>query len=154
MPITKGFMHVLKENGGKLMEKKPKKRFALWANEETLDLVKKSYEDDDCRSQSEFIEKAIIFYSGYLSHDRNQNYFSNVVISTLKAIVDESTTKTQRIIFKQAVELATVENILAVREKIDKITLERLRGKCVEEVKRLNGQFDFTDAMLWQHGDF
>jgi hypothetical protein len=131
-----------------------KERYTLWLKTETLDLIEKTYKADNCSTKNEFIEKAVEFYSGYLSQKDNENYFSNIVISTIKAIVDESATKTQRIIFKQAVELATVENILAVREKIDKITLERLRGKCVEEVKRLNGQFDFTDAMLWQHGEF
>ena len=33
---------------------------------------------------------------------------------------------------------------------IDPLSLERLRGECVEEVKRLNGRFSFEDAFDWQ----
>ena len=32
------------------------------------------------------------------------------------------------------------------------LTLERLKGECVKEVKRLNGNFTFHDANDWQKG--
>jgi len=32
------------------------------------------------------------------------------------------------------------------------ISLERLKGECVKEVKRLNGNFTFKDANDWQKG--
>jgi len=41
-------------------------------------------------------------------------------------------------------------NILASMQDIDDITLQRLRGECVREVKRLNGSFSFEDAVEWQ----
>ena len=40
-------------------------------------------EEDNCASQSEFIEKAVQFYAGYLSAEENKNYLPNVVTSTL-----------------------------------------------------------------------
>ena len=42
-----------------------KTRFALYAKNSTLDMVTSMYKDDNCRSKSEYIEKAIIFYSGF-----------------------------------------------------------------------------------------
>ena len=36
---------------------------------------------------------------------------------------------------------------------IDQDTLSRLRGKCVNDVKRLNGRIDFEDAVKYQKGD-
>ena len=36
------------------------------------------------------------------------------------------------------------------RGYIDPLSLERLRGDCVKEVKRLNGSFSFEDALDWQ----
>ena len=39
-----------------------KKKFPLWVRPETLEKVEKIYREDDCRSRSEFIEKAIEFY--------------------------------------------------------------------------------------------
>lgn len=41
---------------------------------------------------------------------------------------------------------------LAANSDIDDISLERLKGECVKEVKRLNGNFTFKDANDWQKG--
>lgn len=70
--------------------KEVKRKFALWIKESTLDMVENIYKDDKCSSHSEFIEKAIIFYAGYLSSNDNSQYLPNVVTSTLKSIVAKS----------------------------------------------------------------
>ena len=57
-----------------------------------------------------------------------------------------------RLLFKMAVELAVTMNVVAASSDIDDITLERLKGECVKEVKRLNGNFTFRDANDWQKG--
>ena len=41
------------------MENNKKIKFPLWVTPKTMETVKEMYKDDDCRSQSEFIEKAI-----------------------------------------------------------------------------------------------
>ena len=127
-------------------------KFPLWAYPETLKDVEVHYKNDNCKSQSEFIEKAIIFYVGYLSSNDNSQYLPNVVTSTLKSIVAESDNRMSRLIFKLAVELAMTMNIIASSQDIDKMTLTKLRGECVKEVKRLNGSFSFDDAYDWQKG--
>ena len=43
-----------------------KKKFALWAYPTTLEKVERLYQLDNCRSKSEFIEKAVLFYAGYV----------------------------------------------------------------------------------------
>lgn len=43
-------------------------------------------------------------------------------------------------------------NVVASMQDIDKVSLERLRGECVKEVKWLNGFFSFDDAVDWQKG--
>lgn len=132
--------------------KEPKRKFALWIKESSLDLVKKLYREDNCSSQSEFIEKAILFYAGYLSTEDNKSYLPNVVTSTLKGIVAESDNRQNRMMFKLAVEMAMMMNVVASMQDIDKISLERLKGECIKEVKRLNGSFSFEDALEWQKG--
>ena len=44
-----------------------KNKFTMYVKNSTLDMVVAMYKDDNCRSKSEYIEKAIIFYSGFLS---------------------------------------------------------------------------------------
>ena len=115
--------------------KEVKRKFALWIKQSTIDMVEGIYKEDNCSSRSEFIEKAIIFYVGYLSSNDNSQYLPNVVTSTLKSIVAESDNRMSRLIFKLAVELAMTMNIIVSSQDIDKMTLTKLRGECVKEVK-------------------
>ena len=128
------------------IKKEPKRKFALWIKNSTLELVEQEYKKDDCVSKSEFIEKAVIFYSG------NEQYIPNVVSSTIKSIVDQSDKRISGMIFKLAVELAMTMNIIAATHNIDDISLERLRGECIKEVRKHNGTLTFDDAYKWQKG--
>ena len=127
-----------------------KRKFALWISKDTIDRAKQSYKDDNCSSASEFIEKAILFYLGYLSSQENQDYLAQVIPSTVKSIMDESANRMGRLLFKMAVELAVIENILAAVCEVDRQDLKRLRGQCVEEIKRTNGMISFEQALQWQ----
>lgn len=131
---------------------KDKKKFALWVYPETLKQVEHWYRLVDCQSKSEFIENAIKFYVGFLMADDGGTYLPNAFLSNMKSIVAESTNRISKILFKQSVELAMLMNIVAATQDIDRDTLSRLRGECVREVKRLNGNFAFEDAVDWQKG--
>ena len=129
---------------------KDKYKFALWLYPDTLEKVKELYKQDDCRSKSEFIEKAIRFYIGCLTAEDGASYLPNAFLSNMKSIVAESDTRQSKMLFKLAVELAMMMNVVAASNEIDEISLARLRGECVQEVKRLNGNFRFEDAVEWQ----
>lgn len=127
-----------------------KRKFALWLHPETLEQVESAYRKDDCHSRSEFIEKAIRFYLSYLSASDDSSLLPNTFLSSMKSIVAESDNRISRLLFKMAVEMAMMMNILAAMDDVDEITLSRLRGECVKEVKRLNGAFSMEDAVKWQ----
>jgi len=131
---------------------KDKIKFPLWLYPETRDCVRELYRTDGCRSQSEFIEKAIRFYVGYLTAESEASFLPNAFLSTMKSIVAESDNRQNRMLFKLAVEMAMMMNLIAAENDIDSISLERLRGECVKEVKRLNGGFSLEDAYEWQNG--
>ena len=133
--------------------KEVKRRFQLWIKPSTLEQVDKLLEEDNCESRSEFIEKAVLFYSGFLTTKDNTNYLPNIVISTLRGIIAENNNKMNRMLFKLAVEIAIMQNIVASSQEIDDISMERLRGECVKEVRRLNGSFRFEDALEWQRDE-
>ena len=127
-----------------------KRKFALWINKDTIDRAKQSYKDDNCSSASEFIEKAILFYLGYLSSQENQDYLAQVIPSTVKSIMDESANRMGRLLFKMAVEMAVSENILAAVCDVNQIDLTHLRGQCVQEIRKTNGLLSFETALNWQ----
>lgn len=131
---------------------KDKYKFALWLYPETLARVKELYKQDGCRSKSEFIEKAVRFYIGHLTAEDDTSYLPNALLSNMKNIVAESDNRQNRMLFKLAVEMAMMMNLMAADQDVDKVSLERLRGECVKEVKRLNGSFSFEDAYDWQKG--
>ena len=127
-----------------------KKRYTFRVNDEVMDLVYKWYQDDNCATLNEFIEKAIRFYAGYVASERNQNYFPNIVISTMKAIMRDSENRQNRNLFRIAVELGMLMNVMAATHDIDKDALEKLRGDCIEEIKRVNGTLSLDTAVEWQ----
>ena len=131
---------------------KDKIKFALYLYPETLERVRELYRQDDCISRSEFIEKAVRFYVGYLTAEDPSNYLPNLFLSNMRSIASESNSRTNRMLFKLAVEQAMMMNVLAANYDIAPETLARLRGSCVQEVKRLNGTFSLEDAVDLQKG--
>ena len=62
-----------------MAEKDLKRKFALWIRPSLLEEVDSLYESDNCASRSEFMEKALRFYMGYLSSQKNQDYLAHVI---------------------------------------------------------------------------
>lgn len=127
-----------------------KLKISLWLYPETYEQVKMLYKESDCRTKSEFIENAIRFYVGYLTAENPASFLPNLFLSNMKGIVDESDSKRNGLMFKMAVEIAMLQNIIAANYDIDPQSLERLRGQCVKEVKRINGMLTLKDAVDWQ----
>jgi hypothetical protein len=133
------------------MAEENKRKFALWVHPEVLAQVQKIYKDDNCKSQSEFIEKAILFYSGFLSAEDNKKYLPQTITSTVKGIVDDSENRMARLLFKMAVEMAMMMNVTAAHFRVGEDTVKALREKCVKDVKASNGAILFVDAVKYQN---
>ena len=130
--------------------KEVKRRFQLWLKPSVLDMADKLYEEDNCGSRSEFIEKAIQFYAGYLYAQKSQDYMPKVITSTLKGMVAENSNQISRVLFKMAVEQAITMNVVAATCGISREQIDKLRGVCVSQVKRSNGAYSFEDAYDFQ----
>ena len=125
-------------------------KVSIYLPHETVAQIEHAYHKEDCRSRTEFIEKAVQFYLDYLSAEDGHSLLPNSFLSSMKSIVAESDNRVSRLLFKQAVEMAMMMNLLANLSEVDDVTLARLRGECVKEVKRLNGSFSMEDAVRWQ----
>ena len=88
----------------------------------------------------------------HLTAEDQRSMLPNAMLSSMKSIVAESDNRICRLLFKMAVQLAVTMNVVAANSEIDDVSLERLKGECVKEVKRLNGNFTFKDANDWQKG--
>lgn len=127
-----------------------KVKFPLWVYPETLKDVEVHYKNDNCKSQSEFIEKSIKFYIGYLDEEKSVNYISPMITETVKAQIKGTEQRLARLIFKVAVELGKLSHMTAAMNDVDEETLKSLHAMCVTEVRKINGIIDYEDAVEYQ----
>ena len=128
-----------------------KQKFALWAYPNTLEEVENIYESDNCKSKSEFIEKAIRFYLGYLKQKDNVSYLSPRITSSVDAVVHGTEMRINRNLFKIAVELGKLSHMLAAANDVDEDTLQELHEMCLDEVRHINGVINFDRAVKFQN---
>lgn len=129
-----------------------KVKFAAYLQPDTMARVKELYRKSGARTRSDFIEHAIQFYIGRLTADDDKSYLPNAFLSNMRAIADESDNRQSRMLFKVAVELTMVQDLMAAYYNIDPDTMDRLRCSCVKEVSRINGYLKMEDAVDWQRG--
>ena len=108
------------------------------------------YKNDNCRSQSEFIEKAIKFYVGYLDEEKSVSYTSPTITETVKAQIKGTEQRLARLLFKVAVELGKLSHMTAAMNDVDDETMRSLHAMCVNEVRKINGIIDYEDAVEYQ----
>ena len=130
-----------------------KKRTAVWMYPQTIEKMDGMLEMDNAKSRSEFIEKALDFYMGYLSSQNGTGYLSKVLVSAVQGILKETEIRTANNLFRLSVEIDMMMNILAVGLEVEDAELESLRKRCVQEVKKMKGRITFEDAVKFQSSD-
>lgn len=131
---------------------KNKQRTTIWLSSEVMNQLDDMSTRNNCKSRSEFIEKAIKFYDGYNRSTTENQYLPVALSSALSGIVKVSEDRLSKLLFKNTVELAMVMNVLSASVEIDEDTLKKLRIKCVNEVKGTNGKISFEEINKFQKG--
>ena len=132
------------------MERETKKRIPLWIYPSTEEQINKIFESDNCKSPSEFIEKAVKFYIGFLNAEGNVSYLAPRITSSVDAVVHGSEKRINRNLFKIAVELGKLCHMIAAANEVDEDTLRELHAMCVNEVSHINGTIEFEKAVKFQ----
>lgn len=73
--------------------------FPLWLYPKTMEEINHRFESDNYGSRSEFIEKAINFYIGYLKLEKNVNYLSPRITSSMEAVINGTEQRINRNLF-------------------------------------------------------
>ena len=123
-----------------------KKGTTIWLRPSVIRRMDAWMEEANCRSRSEFIEKAVRFYMGYLGTENITEYLSDALVATLRGIIADSTNRTNSILFKCAVEQGIMAHTIAAHFRDTLEDRRALRRYVVDEVKRTNGQIRFEDA--------
>ena len=129
------------------MSDENKKRTAVWLSPGVIRRMDSWLEEDNCSTRSEFIEKALRFYMGYLATEDTSVYLSQALVDTLQGIVADNSNRLRTMIFKWCVELNMMGHTIAAHFRADPINRRELRAYAVDEVKRTNGQISFDRAL-------
>ena len=130
-------------------------KFSNYFSPDVMELVNQLYQQDNCRTKSEFVQKAVRFYCGYLLTQENAatEYLAPQIASVTEGILSGTEHRLSRAMFKIAVELGAVTHLLAAVNDVDDETLYKLRAMCTDEVKRINGTISFESAVCYQRSD-
>lgn len=79
-------------------------------------------------------------------------YLPRLISETLEAKLGVLGDRIGRLLFKLTVEESMMMHIIASDTDVDFPTLDKLRGRCVMDAKRTNGEISFQDILKFQKG--
>ena len=126
------------------------KRTVVWMDAGVMSRMDGWLAADNCKNRSEFVNKALRFYMGYLAAEDTSVFLSRTLVDTLQGIVADSHNRLRTLIFKWCVELNMMGHTIAAHFRTDPIHTRELRAYAVDEVKRTNGQVSFENAVRSQ----
>jgi len=132
--------------------KNTKERTAIWLYPETMERLDGWVTQDNCKSRSEFMEKALSFYMGYLSSEDITDYLSKALLSSIQGTLQNTENRVANNLFRLSVEISMMMHLLATTLEVTDDELRSLRGRCVAEVKKTRGKIKLDDAVQFQQG--
>ena len=124
-----------------------KQRTAVWLSPKVIRRMDGWLEEDNCKTRSEFIEKALRFYMGYLATEDTTEFLSRALVDTLRGIVEQHDHRLRSLLFKWSVEQNMMAHTIAAHFRADPVDRRELRALAVDEVLRTNGQVSFDHAL-------
>jgi len=122
-------------------------KFPLWLTSECKQVVEKNYREDQCQSRSEFIEKAIWFYAGFLHTLDAGAYLPRALKQMLDGTLGVFAERIGRQLFKLAVEQNVNNHILASDTDIDAARYMKMHTLSMDQVRGTNGKISFVDVL-------
>ena len=119
VPLFQGKQRGCTQNWRKIGMANNKIKFPLWLTPECKQIVEDNYREDQCQSRSEFIEKAIWFYAGFLHTLEAGAYLPRALKQMLDGTLGVFAERIGRQLFKLAVEQNVNNHILASDTDID-----------------------------------
>ena len=127
-------------------------KFLMRIDPDTDRKIKSAMPLANCRSQNEFVEKALRFYCDYISSQDAFAVLPPMLVSALRTTVQSTEDHICRLLFKLAVEVDMMMNVLAAGMEIPEEQMEALRPQCVRNVKKTHGMVSLEDAAANQSG--
>ena len=115
---------------------KNENRLNFRMTDETAAKIERWYQEDNCRSKNEFIEKAVNCYADMLAAGESTT-LPRAVQSAIDARLED---RIASLLYKQTVEMDIAMSILLQSLNVSEEVLRQERAKSIAAVKRTNGQ--------------
>ena len=117
----------------------PKKSIGISLPEEAIEIADRNINLADCRSRNEFIEAAIRFYAEYLSLEDSKTIIPIHLQEAIKHAVDLAEDRMSKVIFKNAISVAMLSELIAICMDYDADMIQDIEQKAFDEVGSYNG---------------
>lgn len=116
-----------------------KDRLTYRPEPETKRKIERWYQEDNCRSKNEFIEKAVNCYTDMLAAGQS-TALPRAVQSAIDARLKLFENRISSLLYKQAVEMDMMTSLVLQSLNVSEEVLRQERAKSIAAVKRTNGQ--------------
>ena len=130
-----------------------KRKHAFWLTDEAKKMVEIDVHLDNCGSQSEFVEKAIRFYDGYVHANKTGAYLPHAMQEVLEGTLGVFGDRLGRLLFKLVVEHNMTNHLLGGDVDMTREEYNKMRGSSVREVASTHGNISFKDVLLFYRGE-
>ena len=132
-----------------------KEEFALYLTPEKKAVLERRYLEDESRSLTAFIERAVDFYLDYLSANDAGLFLPTSIKSYVDGRLGQMEDRMSSLLYKHAVEQDMVAGILADAYQFSEEDLKRRRAESISNVKKTNGRVSLDQRVreVWEEGD-
>lgn len=127
-----------------------KKKYAYRMYPSMVKEIEKSLDLANATSKSDFVCQAVNFYIRYLHLGKSLNLVAPLLEETVHNEAESVERNLSEMLFKVAVELGVLSNVICAANNYSSETVSSLRENVAEEIASTNGVFTFEDAYLWQ----
>lgn len=120
-----------------------RKRVVAWLLPEQIEKIEEVVTKENMKNYSEFVSKAVDFYYGYLGTKDSTSFLAENLQTVLNGTVQTMENRMANSLFRLTVEMSIMMNVLASGLDIENEYIDKLRGKCIREIKKSKGRIKF-----------
>ena len=124
-----------------------KEKYAFWLTPEAKKMVESDVALGNCGSQSEFVEKAVRFYDGYLKAQNASAFLPHAVADVLEGTLGVFENRMAKLLFNLAVEHNITNHLLAADVDMTRDDYNKMRGNSVREINSTRGTISLKDVI-------
>ena len=124
-----------------------KEKYAFWLTPEAKKMVESDVALGNCGSQSEFVEKAVRFYDGYLKAQNASAFLPHAVAAALDGTLGVFANRMAKLLFNLAVEHNITNHLLAADVDMTREDYNKMRGNSVREINSTRGTISLKDVI-------